>query len=239
MGKLSGGMSCGQMTDSTALGVDGCWLAVIAAGGRMTVRKRPTFRELAESHTQATIVVDVPIGLFEDPRPGGRECDQLARQLLGVRRSSVFSAPPRHYLAAQRFEEVSGMSIQSFSIRDKIKELDDFITSSLQDRVFEGHPEVSFAHLAGQPMQSGKKSQAGNLERRQALATAPGNPFLQFVTNPRAALQREGITKVEVDDLLDACIMLWTALRIVAGHGVRIPKVPPVDRRGLRMEMWA
>ncbi len=38
---------------------------------------------------------------------------------------------------------------------------------------------------------------------------------------------------------LDACIMLWTALRIVHGQGVRIPKVAPVDERGLRMEMWA
>ena len=230
------------MTDLAAIGVDGCrggWLAAIATAGRVTLRKRPTFRELADSHPQATIVVDVPIGLFERPRPGGRECDQLARQLLGERRSSVFSPPARRYLSAQRFEEVSGMSIQSFSIRDKIKELDDFITPPLQNRILEGHPEVSFTTLVGRPMRSGKKSQAGNLERRLAMATSPGDPFSQFHTNPRGSLQREGITKVEVDDLLDACIMLWTALRIVAGQGVRIPNVPPVDQRGLRMEMWA
>lgn len=230
------------MTNSVAIGVDGCrggWLAVIAAGSRMTLRRRPIFRELAESYPNATIVVDVPIGLFEDPRPGGRECDRLARQLLGDRRSSVFSPPARRYLAAQSFNEVSGMSIQSFSIRYKIKELDDFITLSLQNRILEGHPEVSFTRLVGHAMRSGKKSQAGNLERRQALSTVAGDPFSRFHANPRAALQSEGIIGVEVDDLLDACIMLWTALRIVAGQGVRIPRVAPVDQRGLRMEMWA
>ncbi len=183
----------------------------------MTIRMCPTFRELAELYPNATIVVDVPIGLFEDPRPDGRECDQLARQQLGDRRSSVFTPPARRYLAAERFQEVSGMSIQSFSIRGKIKEIDDFITPTLQNRILEGHPEVSFKTLVGEPMRSGKKSKAGKLERRQALHTAPGDDFLQLDANPRAALQREGITNVKVDDLLDACIMLWTALRIVAG----------------------
>ena len=224
------------------MGVDGCrggWLAVIAAGGRLTISKRATFQDLVELHPHATIVVDVPIGLFEDPRPGGRECDQLARQILGNRRSSVFSPPARRYLAAERFEQVSGMSIQSFSIRDKIKELDDFINPTLQTRILEGHPEVSFARLVGQPMQSGKKSHAGNLERREALRAAAGDPFSRLHANPRKALHSEGVTRVEVDDLLDACVMLWTALRFVAGQAVRIPKVAPVDEHGLRMEMWA
>ena len=131
------------------------------------------------------------------------------------------------------------MSIQSFNIRDKIKEVDDFITPTLQDRILEGHPEVSFARLVGRPMESGKKSEAGTLERRQALRSVAGDAFSQLHANPRAALKGAGISNVEVDDLLDACIMLWTALRIVAGQGVRLPNVAPVDRRGLRMEMWA
>lgn len=230
------------MGDVVAVGVDGCrggWLAAIATDGRVSIRRELTFRRLAESHPNAVIIVDVPIGLFDRPRPGGRECDQLARELLGDRRSSVFSPPLRRYLAAKHFSEVRGMSIQSFSIRDKIKELDDFITPSFQERIVEGHPEVSFRTLAGRPLQSGKKSEAGNQERRRALASAAGNSFSPFLTNPRAILQREGITRVQIDDLLDACIMLWTALRIVRGQAIRIPAAPPLDARGLRMEMWA
>ncbi len=130
------------------------------------------------------------------------------------------------------------MSIQSFSIRDKIKELDEFISPALQNRIFEGHPEVSFKTLVGRPLQFGKKSQAGSLERRRALATAADAPFSEFHPN-RAALQQEGISRVQVDDLLDACIMFWTALRIVRGQAIRIPNTPPLDTRGLRMEMWA
>jgi predicted RNase H-like nuclease len=176
----------------------------VIAGAQMRVRKYSTFREIANSYPEATIVVDVPIGLFEDVRPGGRECDRLARQLLGYRSSSVFSAPARRYLAARRFEEVLGMSIQSFSIRDKVKEVDDFIAPERQNRILEGHPEVSFARLVGRPMQSGKKTYAGNLERREALRFAPGDPFSEFRANPRASLQSVGITNVDVDDGIHA-----------------------------------
>lgn len=37
------------------------------------------------------IAVDVPIGLPDVTRPGGRTCDRLARRLLGPRSASVFS----------------------------------------------------------------------------------------------------------------------------------------------------
>ncbi len=226
------------MTDAMAIGVDGCrggWLAVISARGRMTVCKCPTFRELAEAHPQAIIVVDVPIGLFEDPRVGGRECDQRARRILQNRSSSVFSPPARRYLASERFEDVSGMSIQAFNIRSKIREVDDFITPGLQDRILEGHPEVSFATLLGQPMQTGKKGQVGRLERSRGLRSVDGDPFARFHVDPRAALQSQGVTKIGVDDLLDACVdVLESCYGEVfrSGHLV-ISTVVPVDAEQL------
>ena len=39
------------------------------------------------------------------------------------------------------------------------------------------------------------------------------------------------------DDLLDAFAALWTAERILRGEAITVPKVPPEDRYGLRMEM--
>jgi predicted RNase H-like nuclease len=163
----------------------------------------------------------------------------LARQILGKRGSSVFSPPARCYLAVERFADTTGMSIQSYSIRGKIKELDDLMTPSLQHQIREAHPELSFARIAGHPMIFGKKSRAGKIERKHALSGLPGDPFLPFLENPRSVLRRERLSGVAVDDLLDACVMLWTAYQVAADAALRIPEPPPVDHRGLRMEMWA
>lgn len=39
------------------------------------------------------------------------------------------------------------------------------------------------------------------------------------------------------DDLLDAFAALWTAERILRGEARTVPRIPPEDRFGLRMEM--
>ena len=42
------------------------------------------------------------------------------------------------------------------------------------------------------------------------------------------------------DDFLDACACAWTARRVLHGKAVRFPETdPPIDPRGLRMEIWA
>src|SRR5262249_18232362 len=40
------------------------------------------------------------------------------------------------------------------------------------------------------------------------------------------------------DDVLDACVAAWTAERKTIGRARRVPQAPPVDTRGLRMEIW-
>ena len=64
------------------------------------MRDVASFRDLLELREAPAIVcVDMPIGLHEHTPPGGRECERLARGLLGPRRSSVFSALGREVLA--------------------------------------------------------------------------------------------------------------------------------------------
>ena len=53
---------------------------------------------------QATVCIDIPIGLSSD---GFRACDRAARQLLGKRSSSVFPVPPRLALAPLSYEEIN------------------------------------------------------------------------------------------------------------------------------------
>ena len=92
-------------------GVDGCkggWIAVYedTESGeldcRVAVCKHPTghgddnlscaFEVVMAHHAPlAAVAVDMPIGLRDDR--DGRDCDRAAREVLGKRSSSIFSAP--------------------------------------------------------------------------------------------------------------------------------------------------
>jgi predicted RNase H-like nuclease len=61
-----------------------------------------------------------------------------------------------------------GISCQLWNIRDKIKEVDDFITPHLQATVGEAHPELIFFRLNNHLRLEPKKSEAG---RGQRIAT--------------------------------------------------------------------
>lgn len=213
-----------------AVGVDGCrggWLAVPLEGGEAVVH--PTFADLLRAEPDATLAVDVPIGLPDEGRTGDRACDKAARRLLGFpRRTSVFPPPLRHRLHAT--ERPPEMGHQSFGILPRIREADALFTPSLQARCVEAHPELAFALLAGRPMRHAKRTAEGKAERRRALARVPGTPFARLPGLPRGAA---------MDDLLDACVLAWTAARVARGESLRVPEAPPVDSRGLRMEIHA
>ena len=208
-----------------AVGVDGCrggWLAVPLSGGAPAVHA--TFADLLRAQPDATLAVDVPIGLLDTGSTGDRACDKAARALLGPRRASVFPPPLRARLGAtQRPPE---MSVQSFHILPKVREVDALLTPALQARVVEAHPELAFATLAGRPMRHPKRTPEGARERRRAL-----RPFFRRLPDPPRGAAR--------DDLLDACVLAWTAARVAEGASLRVPDGPPLDSRGLRMEIHA
>lgn len=234
---------------SWVAGVDGCragWVVVLAE--RQTretekphVRLCARFAEvLALSPKPTVIAIDIPIGLLEKPQPGGRECDRQARRLLGRRASSVFTPPTRALLEATQYEQVRsrGMSIQAFGILPKIREVARLMTPELRKRVYEAHPEIAFRSLAGAPMQHNKKTHKGCEERLRALEQAPGGLFHEIRQAIVTALQIYRRTQVASDDLLDAFVLAWTALRIANEQANRLPASPSADQRGLRMEIW-
>ena len=116
-----------------------------------------TFAEVAQVTAACRrVAVDMPIGL---PGPDQtRDCEREARRRLGPRRHSIFSTPARQYLHAQEFSQVRGMSLQSFHLLPKIRELDHWITPERQQRVMEAHPELCFLRLAGRPLEFSKKT---------------------------------------------------------------------------------
>lgn len=98
----------------------------------------------------------------------------------------------------------------------------------------EAHPELAFRQLAGHSMQYNKKTGPGRWERLRALRRWAPDIQNHFYRSIREFRRRD----VAPDDLLDAYALGWTALRIVKGIAGRIPRQPPRDRRGLRMEIW-
>ncbi len=224
-------------------GVDGCragWFVALVEYGRGTGREEhricTSFREVLDLEPKPTIIaVDIPIGLLEEPSAGGRECDKEARLLLGTpRRSSVFTPPTRAALASATYEEAqgfgAGMSRQAFGILPKIREVDPLMTPEVQETVREIHPELCFYGLTGHPMRHNKRLTEGKAERLGALQGRFSGIERALGVFPRS--------RVGSDDVLDAYAAAWTALGIAENAARRIPPRPPIDAKGLRMEMW-
>lgn len=223
------------------VGVDGChggWVAVALDGAGFDATFHPTFLDVIEAHRHAAcIAVDVPIGLATD-RP--RACDVAARKLLGKRRSSVFPAPDPRLLDSPSHEAASalsrsltnkGVQRQAFGIFPKVAEVDRLVTRPLQSWVVECHPEVSFAALAGRPMEHPKDRPEGYEERWALLTAALG------ITIPTRAEARALVRESAPDDLLDAFAAAWTARRAANGQAGRVPAEVERDQRDRRMEI--
>lgn len=199
----------------------------------------PTFADVV-ALDRRLVAIDIPIGLLESYRSGGRTCDAEARARLGwPRGTSVFSAPARCALAAPSYAEAKllcPMSRQSFGILPKVAEVDRAMSPALQDRVVEVHPELTFAALNGpeiamprgsRALAWSKKTPEGRAERSLLLAA--------HIALGRSLFRPAG---AQPDDLLDALAALITAIRVASGRAFQIPADAPTDDRGLRMEIW-
>jgi predicted RNase H-like nuclease len=223
----------------------GSWVAVAFDGDGLD--HAAVFDEIGDLWLQyedraERILLDVPIGLVEEGS-AERPCDRLAREVLGPRRSAVFTPPvreatrKRRYPAAKRVtERKTGQSLtkQAFAISDDIAAVDELLQElpEARDVVAEAHPEVCFRAFAGEPLQFSKLTAGGYAERMRALAEfdrdAP--PVVQ------SAAEATGGASVGIDDVLDAVVLAYTA-RPGPGRLRTLPADPPTDATGLPMSM--
>lgn len=251
-------------------GVDGCrsgWVVALHnhQTGAHVGRVVSDFREVLRlNEAPAVIAVDVPIGLLADAKSGGRDCEVEARQLLGRRRSSVFSAPTRSALDAFRagrsYKEVSaanrggvaaapGISRQTFCILPKIDEVDNALKPGMQgmvdevDNALQLHPGTQVV-VEVHPELCFLQANGGT-PMRHAKRTSAGREersallkSLGFVLPLQLLGARLLLKGVKPDDVLDACIACWTAGRKANSSAIPVPSVPSTDARGLPMELW-
>jgi predicted RNase H-like nuclease len=99
-----------------------------------------------------------------------------------------------------------------------------------QRTVFEVHSELSFYQLNDdEPLRFSKSSEEGQKERRTLLEDRI--PGVDRILESKF----EGVS---YSHLLDAAAFMWTARRIFARIGMRVPEDPEWDEEGLRMEIF-
>lgn len=230
----------------TALGVDGCRAGWVVAersarrGAPVELRLARSFAEVLERR-DATLAVDLPVGLPDGPRVVPRDCDREARALLGSRRSTVFAPPLRGHLGARTYGarlRGAGLSIQAFHLLPKLREVDAALGPEDQERVLEAHPELAFQRLAGEPLAEPKRTREGRLRRRALLAEARRPSVPGALDALDRFLKETRRYEVAEDDALDALVLTRTAWLRERGRARCLPSEPPRDARGLRMEIW-
>lgn len=232
----------------TAYGIDGChkgWFFIaLKPDGEVDWGLVSTVRDLVmKSQDSDRIFIDIPIGLSDSPDE--RLCDKEARRLLGrPRGSSVFRVPARYALSAETHVEActknqektgKGLSIQTFEIMTKIREIDDLMRTCEKARclIREIHPELCFWALNERNALRFKKTKRQGIEERlTVLERIRPSARQEFNTILKCFLRKD----VSRDDILDAMVASVTAsadssmIRTLPAQLVR-------DDYGLPMEM--
>lgn len=183
-------------------------------------------RLLAMSFERA--MIDMPIGL---ERSGYRACDLRARELIGPAvflgaRRDLWTFPDMAAANAHYWENGDkGVSSQLWNIRDKIREVDEFMTPERQTAIGEAHPELIFWNLTGRRVLDRKTTASGRAQRIELLRERG------FARLPKWLMQRHG-TGIGRDDLIDAC-----ACAVAARDSTNRVGGDEIDPRGLGMEI--
>jgi len=231
------------------LGIDGCrggWFIVhLTATGNWTTALVGDSVSLADHINQSRLsLIDIPIGLLDSGGPQ-RQCDQLARKVLGMpRAASVFSPPCHKAVYATGYDQAcrlnfqwlgKKLSKQTWNITPKIRQIDEMLKNQrvLRKILRECHPEVALWALNdGNAMQFNKKEAAGRAERLRVLSRYL--PTAHAIMD--SCMQSYRRKDVALDDIIDALTLVVTAVQ--GKKTLRsIPPRPSVDLRGLTMEI--
>jgi predicted RNase H-like nuclease len=222
------------MSRMRVVGVDAWrrgWVAVaLTDGGFSGLRTGASLTDCLDGTNQGITGIDMPLGLLES---GWRVADQQARRLLGPRRSSVFAIPPRQVWAQPGYPAANqvcreltgqGFSIQAWGLRVRLLEANEY-RETCGHPLYEVHPELAFAAMAGQPLADSKHTAEGRQHRRELLAR-------RGITLPVTVMPVTVGHRPPATDVLDAAAVAWSAYRIATGQAITLPDPPQYDAKG-------
>ncbi len=206
------------------LGVDGArggWVGVRWDGTDLSCAFAGTLAALVEESGPVAVVgVDMP---FQLEVSATRASEDLARPLLGARRSSLFQSPSLgaldfaddDYLGANAWSKATagrGISKQAWFLVPKIREVR-ALAATYPVPVRECMPELSFRAMHGEPLAHPKTTWSGHALRLRLLR----DQGIELPDDPGPA------GRVAPDDLVDAAAVAWSAHRIATGTAERVP----------------
>lgn len=235
----------------TVLGIDGCrggWCVAAFENGIYNIALFHSFDEIIVNYPAAeTILIDIPIGLGDSNTARDVEC--LAREILKpTRHHAIFTPPVREALYAGDYaaakiidQKITGkmISIQSWNISIKIRELDSFLIHRPEFKkiVHESHPEICFKYLNNGRIPVNKKNapnSRGVEERLDILSNFEENISVYFYKG----CSQFKASQVRRDDIVDALCLAVTAKY---GHKSGFRKIScsnNLDVQGIEMNMY-
>ena len=229
-------------------GIDGCrkgWIMIYHEQKQFGYGMYSTFSELLSLNPALDrILIDMPIGLSSKAIP--RTIDKVIRKELPGRASTVFNAPCRAAVYAKNNEEAKlkniqaegkSLSIQSLALREKIKEIDQYVTKSQGKgvEIIESHPELCFKYLTqDHQVLMTKKSKRDGIKFRLDLLLSY-KPELENLYE--YILKQHRRYEVKRDDILDAmCLCLVNKLSAKNGMKFLVGE-EKVDEKGVDMRI--
>ncbi|HEY1222798.1 MAG TPA: DUF429 domain-containing protein [Acidimicrobiales bacterium] len=187
-----------------------------------------SFREVVDMRPGfSAIVVNAPIGYRDKQSDPPRQCDVVARSLLGRRAITIRRPPSREVLNRGSSLPSDHLDAVTKTMLPVIVDVSLEMSSYRQRTVYEGSPELSYYFLNGEkPLRWSKMREEGRQERRDLLVKAPG---IERIID--ASLKGVG-----PQHLLDAAVLLISARRAQVHAAKRIPLHPEWDSEGIRME---
>ena len=224
--------------------IDGWCCCIIHDGVRIELHKNLTtlFENIGINNLT---LIDMPVGLscknFE------RFIDfKLRTYLPKNKKSSVFTAPCREavlsndYNSAKKANQIitnRSISIQSWNISKKIKELDRFLISQKKNKltIKESHPEFCFVNLNNNnPLIHSKKTKDGYNERLSILIR--NSEGIEMVV--KKSIEKFKKEKVKKDDILDSIVLALTSKYWRKNGSRTITQNPEKDEMGIPFEIY-
>lgn len=226
------------------IGVDACksgWCVVHGQADAIEVSLISQISELEKIKTEKELVfIDIPIGLPDRAHP--RNVEQVARKVLPSKSSSFFGVPCREAVCADSYREANvinksqlgkGLSIQSWHICPKIKEVNIWMRRTDQQNIKEAHPELCFHFLQKEDnLLFSKKTMEGREQRLKILS----NWFDGMSEAFDSAMSKYLRKQIAADDILDAMCM-WVVAMLSESHGLQTITKTTKDKDGLAMNM--
>jgi len=203
-------------------GIDSCpfgWVVILHDSKNFSFEVVKSINQLVDLHLDLKrLFIDIPIGLSCEKFT--RTIESKLRKELENRSSTIFTPACRKAIYAPDYDkardlnkEILGksISIQSYNISKKIKEIDQFLeTKSEALEVYESHPEICFKYLNNSEVIQTKKSTKEGFEERFNLLKKQHTELEELYSVITESFSK---SKVKPDDILDAMVLCVANLK--------------------------